>query len=72
MNQRDIKRLIVAVPLRTGGYKVRHDVVGEAIVCEVATLELAGCIVRALRDRQEVKAATRRLALHMAKKGKGK
>jgi hypothetical protein len=72
MNQRDMKRLIVAVPLRSGGYKVRHDIVGEAIVCEVPTLEIAGCIVKALRERQAIKAAIRLLARHMLKKGKGK
>ena len=77
MNQADIRRFIIASPRREG-YVVKHSIPGEAIVCEVPTLEIAGCIVKALRERQYLKHAAEVLARHMAKnerrarKGKGK
>lgn len=49
------------------GYVVHHDIPGEAIVCEVPTLEIAGCIVNALRQRQEMKLAIALLARHRAR-----
>ena len=71
LNRREINRRIIAVA-RPHGFKVKHDIPGEAIVCEVPTLSLAGCIVKALRARQEVKLAEHLLSKHIEKKGKGK
>lgn len=70
LNKREINKRIVAVGM-PGGFKVKHDIPGEAIVCEVPTLEIAGCIVHALRGRQEVRLAHNLLAKHL-QKGKGK
>lgn len=47
----DIVRAVHVIATPRGGYAVHHDVEGEAIVCEVPSLEIARCIVKALRDR---------------------
>ena len=72
INRRELRKRIVAVPATNGHFAIKHDIPGEEIVCQVPTLELAGCIVKALRDRQEVKIAERLLAKHMVRKGRGK
>jgi len=51
MTRKELVKLIVAAPSGSGGYRIRHDLPGEAIVCEVPTLEMAGTIVAALRER---------------------
>jgi hypothetical protein len=71
MNQKDIRKFIIASP-RRDGFVVKHNIPGEAIVCEVPTLEIAGCIVKALRERQHLKQSILLLAKHMAKKSKVK
>jgi hypothetical protein len=69
INRRELHKRIVAVPKPvTDGYIVKHDIPGEAIVCEVPTLEIAGCIVAALRDRQLSKLALHLLAKKHVKK----
>jgi len=72
LNKREINRRIIAVARDRTSFKVKHDIPGEAIVCEVPSLAIAGCIVKALRERQEVKLAGHLLAKHIKKKGKGK
>lgn len=73
LNKREINKRIIAVAIpATAGFKVKHDIPFEAIVCEVPSLEIAGCIVKALRQRQEIKLAQHLLGKHMEKKGKGK
>jgi hypothetical protein len=78
LNKREINKRIVAVRSSTPpwgrrmAYTIKHDIPDEEIVCQVQTLEIAGCIVQALRARQEVKLAEHLLAKHVAKKGKGK
>jgi hypothetical protein len=70
LNKREIHRRIVAVSL-PHAFRIRHDIPGETIICEVPTLEIAGCIVQALRARQEIKLAEHLLSKHI-QKGKGK
>jgi hypothetical protein len=70
LNKREINKRIVAVAA-PGCFKVKHDIPDERIVCVVPTLEIAGCIVSALRTRQEIKLAEQLLAKHL-QKGKGK
>jgi len=60
ISKRDLHKRIVAVVDPQGGYKIKHDIPGEAIICNVPTLEIAGCIVKALRERQ-----ISRIALHI-------
>lgn len=73
LNKREINRRIVAVAIpRTNGFSVKHDIPDESIICSVPSLEIAGCIVQALRERQQVKLAHHLLAKHVQKKGKGK
>lgn len=68
LNRREINKCIVATPARGRvGYNVKHDIVGEEIDCWVPTLEIAGCIVKALRERQKIKLAQHLLAKHMRK-----
>ena len=67
LNQREIRKHVVAVRTSHGGYVVKHDIVGEAIVCEVPTLEMAGCIVKALRERLMIKIAAALLQRHREK-----
>lgn len=63
---REMRKRIVAVSLGANrGFAVRHDIPGEQIVCEVPTLEIAGCIVRALRERCAVRLAEQLLARHV-------
>ena len=69
MNQRELKKRIVAIRLPDDqGYKVKHDIFGELSIILVPTLELAGCIVHCLRQRQQLKAAALLLRRHMEKK----
>lgn len=70
INRREIRKRIIAVAIPRGGFKVKHDIPGEAIVCEVPTLSIAGTIVKALRERQEILIASDLLAEHMRKKGR--
>lgn len=67
INKAEIRKRIVA-RAGTDHYVVKHDIPGEAIICNVPTLELAACIVAALRVRQESKLALHILAKkHVAK-----
>jgi len=63
LNKRELHKRIVATLLSNGFYTIKHDIPGEHIICEVPTLEMAGCIVAALRERQVSK-----LALHLLAK----
>lgn len=64
LNKRSITKAICAQAKTNGGFVVRHDIKGEAIVCEVPTLEIAGCIVRALRERAMLRLAADILRRH--------
>jgi len=66
INKRDLHKRIVAVPdlhSRDMGYRIKHDIPGEQVHCWVSSLEIAGCIVKALRERQ-----ISRIALHLLAK----
>ena len=61
LTQSEIRRAIFLTSWpRGGGYTVRHDIAGEAVVCEVPTTEIGNTIVRALRDRATRLYGTRR------------
>jgi len=68
LNKREINKRIIAVAQRDT-FVVKHDIPDEFIVCVVPTLEIAGCIVQALRTRQQVKLAQHLLSKHLTKKG---
>ena len=69
ISKRELHKRIVAVPVHHNGFTVKHDIPGEACVIQVPTLEIAGCIVKALRERQVSKIALHLLAKkHTTKK----
>lgn len=53
MTQREINRAIYLSGQKFTGYTVHHNVEGESIVCQVASVDIGNTIVRALRERQK-------------------
>lgn len=71
LNKREINKRIVAYPISNNPltYGIKHDIPGEKFDCEeIPSLEIAGCIVKALRERQALKLAAALLANHMRRK----
>lgn len=52
MTKHAINHAIYLSKLSGDGYCVYHEIAGESIVCEVPSVAIGNCIVRALRQRQ--------------------
>lgn len=52
MTKHAINHAIYLSKLSGDGYCVYHEIAGESIICEVPSVAIGNCIVRALRQRQ--------------------
>jgi len=63
INRRSLNKIIIATP-EGAAFRVRHDIPDEHCEIVVPTLEIAGTIVKALRERQQIKLSLKLLEEH--------